>query len=129
MEIILNNLKEALINLLPFIFAIIGLVIANSIGGIIKNYKSFSWKKLLLGALKWLGILLMIVCMLMSVTIYEPLAEKYATELDTLELALAVAYFVKVCVLVYEITQVKKSSTLETEEEHSDQLEDSEAIG
>lgn len=129
MEIILNNLKEALINLLPFIFAIIGLVIANSIGGIIKNYKSFSWKKLLLGALKWLGILLMIVCMLMSVTIYEPLAEKYATELDTLELALAVAYFVKVCVLVYEITQVKKSSTLETEEEQSDQLEDSEAIG
>lgn len=129
MEIILNNLKEALINLLPFIFAIIVLVIANSVGGIIKNSSNFSWKELFKGILKWLGVLLMVACMLVAITLYEPVSVKYATELEVLEEALVCAYFVKVCVLVYEITQVKKSSTLETEEEQSDQLEDSEAIG
>lgn len=128
METILNNLKEALINLLPFIFSIIVLVIANSVGGIIKNSSEFNWGKLFKGILKWLGILLMVACMLIAITLYEPLSVKYANELEVLEEALVFAYFVKVCVLVYEITQVKKSETLEEVEESSD-LEDSEAIG
>lgn len=128
METILNTLLQALINLVPFTIALVVLVIGNTIAGAIQHTNDFSWKELLNGALKWLGILVCILCMLIAITLYDPLAQKYATEFEVLQEALIFAYFLKVCVQVYKITGVKKSKTLETSEDETE-VDDSEAIG
>lgn len=117
----LNTIYEALANLVPFIIALVVLVIGNTLAGALLHANNdFNWGKLLKGCLKWLGILVVILCMLVSLSVYEPLMSKYANEFEVFKEALIVTYFVKVCVQAYELTGVKKSDTLETSDEEID---------
>lgn len=100
----MENIIEVLNNQVPFLIALTICVICNTLGGAIKHTKlsDFNWKELLVGALRFIGIVVIILLMTIAIEIYEPLYTKIASEFEAIKIAIVVALGVKVCAVVKE---------------------------
>jgi len=100
---------------LPFIIALTLCVVANTIVGAIKYEKmeEFDWKKLLLGTVRYLVVVLAICMLVVALNVYEPLAVKFAAELKALEQVIAIAAFAKVIIQIKDYFGVKDAEVQE----------------
>lgn len=100
---------------LPFIIALTLCVVANTIVGAIKHEKQdeFDWKQLLVGAVRYLVVVLAICMLVVALNIYEPLAIKFETELKALEQLITIAAFAKVIIQIKDYFGVKDTEPTE----------------
>lgn len=101
---------------MPFVIALTLCVVANTIVGAIMYEKKeqFDWKKLLLGAARYLVVIAAICMLVVALNVYEPLAVKFAAELKALEQVIAIAAFAKVIVQIKEYFDVKEVEVIES---------------
>lgn len=95
---------EILLAQLPFLGALTLCVFANSLCGAIKHTKlsDFNWKELLAGTLKYMIMMIVMVSLVVAANIYDPLYLKFAAEIETVKIAIAIAAFAKVVLQVKE---------------------------
>lgn len=105
----MENILSVLENQVPFLLALTICVLCNTICGAIKHAKlsDFNWNDLLVGALRFIGIVVVILLMTIAIEIYEPLYIKVEAEFEALKIAIVIAFAVKVCTQIkdyYSIT-------------------------
>lgn len=99
---------EILEQQLPFLYALTLCVFANSLCGAVKHgkIKDFDWKELLKGTSKYLLMMVCIMCLVLAANIYEPLYIKFAQEIETIKVAIAIAAFAKVIIQIKEYFEI-----------------------
>lgn len=131
----MENIIEVLNNQVPFLKALSFCVFANTLCGGLKHTKlsDFNWKELLIGALRYIGICLVILCLVIACNIYEPLYTKYLNELAVLEEEIVMVNFVIVINQVYKYWKINKELKADVEadivEDTTEDTTDEEAIG
>lgn len=107
------SIIEVLKNQLPFIIALVIGVIAHTVCGAIKHAKlsDFNFKALLIGALKFSGILFCIELIMVGINQYEPLFTKFAEEMKVLEEMIVIGVYTKAIALVKDYFDIKEEET------------------
>ena len=103
MKDILIVLKEQI----PFIVALIIGVICHTLAGAVKHNQDFEFRKMLLGALKFAGILATIILIIVGINIYEPLTIKFSKEIEVLQEVIVVGVYAKVIGLIKDYFSIK----------------------
>lgn len=108
----MSNILEILKNQEAFLIALTICVLCNTICGGLKHTKlsDFNWKELLIGALRFIAIVVVILLMTIAIEIYQPLYAKISSEFEALKIAIVIAFAIKV------ITQIKDYYSITDEE-------------
>lgn len=104
MEQFLNEALKVLEAQLPFIISLTLCILANTFAGAIKHTKmsDFNFKAMIVGALKYIAIIIVILDLVVALNLYQPLYDKFAEDLDTLQVAIVIGAFAKVVIQIKE---------------------------
>lgn len=127
METILELLKAQV----PFLIALTICVFCNTLCGAFKHEKlsDFNWKELLIGFIRFIGITLVILLMVIAIQIYEPLYNVVSEDFETLKKAIVIAYALKVISQIKEYYSITDDDLKKVKETHKEEVEDDEELG